>query len=342
MMAATAASVEPAALDRLLTALGSEAPPAMVPPRFDLTHLLWYGGALIILGAMTLFATLAFAQLGGGALTLTALVYAVVFVLAGNHLWTRGLTTPGGLMIAIAVGMAPMAVFGVQDSFGLWGWAGDPGSYVDFYDWINGSWIYMELATIAAGIAALRFYRFPFIVAIIAFALWFMSMDLTPWVFGREAFSWDERKVVSMWFGLALIPIAWAVDLSARRGDFAFWLHLMAIVTFWGGMSLQESDSELNKALYCLINIVLVFLSIFLMRRVYSVFGALGVCFYLGHLANQVFKDSLLFPFALSAIGVLIMAAGLWLHRHRPALSRWMAQGLPAGLRRLRPAHARA
>ena len=78
--AAAAASVEPAALDRLLAALGSEAPPATAPPRFDLTHLLWYGGALVILSAMTLFATVAFAQLGGGALTLTALAYAVVFL----------------------------------------------------------------------------------------------------------------------------------------------------------------------------------------------------------------------------------------------------------------------
>ena len=42
------------------------APPgADLRPRFDLVHLLWYAGALIVIGAMGLFTTLAFAQLGG-------------------------------------------------------------------------------------------------------------------------------------------------------------------------------------------------------------------------------------------------------------------------------------
>jgi AhpC/TSA family len=45
------------------------------------------------------------------------------------------------------------------------------------------------------------------------------------------------------------------------------------------------------------------------MRRVYAVFGALGISIYLGHLADVVFKDSLLFPFALSLIGIAIIAA---------------------------------
>ncbi len=39
-------------------------------PRFDLVHVLWYAGALIVIGAMGLFTSLAFAQLGGGALAL--------------------------------------------------------------------------------------------------------------------------------------------------------------------------------------------------------------------------------------------------------------------------------
>ena len=43
----------------------------------------------------------------------------------------------------------------------------------------------MEIAAIVAGVIALRFYRFPFIVSIIAVALWFMSMDLT-WIFNHS------------------------------------------------------------------------------------------------------------------------------------------------------------
>ena len=339
--AASAIALQPGEVERLLAALPACAAHSSTSSRFDLTHFLWYGGALIVIGAMTLFASLAFAQLGGSVLTAIALAYALVFSVAGEIFWRKGLMTPGGLMFAIAVAMAPLAVYAIQDQLGLWGKFGDPGTYRDFYIWVRGGWVPMELATIAAGTLALLMRRFPFILAIVGAALWFLSMDLTAWIFHGEDFSWDERKIVSMWFGLAVIVVAWLVDRRQSRGDFAFWLHVVGVVTFWTGLTLQDSGSEVSKALYCLINVGLVMASVFLMRRVYSVFGVIGVCLYLGHLANDVFADSLLFPFALSAIGVLVIAAGVWLHKSRAAFDGWMGTHLPDGLRRLRPAHAR-
>jgi hypothetical protein len=340
--AAAAVALDPSSTERLLAALPpSGAPATSEAPRFDLTHVLWYGGALIIIGAMSLFASLAFAQLGGGMLTGIALAYAAIFAIAGEAFWRKGLRTPGGLMFAIAIAMAPLAIYGVQHAFGLWGTFEDPGNYRDFFRWVRGGWLPMEVATILAGIVALWYRRFAFIVAIVAFALWFLSMDLTAWVFQTDDFTWDQRKIVSMWFGVAVIIVAWAVDRVQSRGDFAFWLHLVGVVTFWGGLTLQESDSEVSKALYCLLNVGLVMASVFLMRRVYSVFGVLGICLYLGHLASDVFEDSLLFPFALSAIGVLVIVAGVWLHRSRAGFDAWMGSHLPEGMRRLRPSHAR-
>src|SRR5919108_4384369 len=84
----------------------SAAPRPATRPRFDLVHLLWYAGALIVIGAMGLFTTLAFAQLGGAALALIAVIYAVILAIAGDRLWQRGLLIPGGLLITIAVTMA--------------------------------------------------------------------------------------------------------------------------------------------------------------------------------------------------------------------------------------------
>ena len=105
--------------------------------------------------------------------------------------------------------------------------------------------------------------------------------------------------------------------------------------------ALLDSESELGKAFYCLINVVLLLFALFLERRVYAVFGALGIAAYLAHLAGQVFQDSLLYPFALSLIGVLIIGAGLWLHRRQAAIAQMLALHLPPVLEALRPAHAR-
>jgi hypothetical protein len=242
------------------------------------------------------------------------------------------------LLITVAVTMAPLAVYGVQDALGWWGY-GDPGTYRDFFRWIKGSWLFMDFAAVVAAAVALRFYRFPFIVMPLAIALWFMSMDLAPWLFGETWADWEKRKTLSTGFGLAVLALAWLVDLRAR-GDFAFWLHLFGLVTFWGGLTVMDSNSELSKAIYCVINIVLVLFSIFMQRRAYAVFGALGVASYLGHLSYRVFKDSLLFPFALSLIGVAVIVIGLIYFRRRQLVEAWLAQNLPPAVHALRPAHA--
>jgi hypothetical protein len=141
---------------------------------------------------------------------------------------------------------------------------------------------------------------------------------------------------VSVWFGLGTLIVAWAVDLRAR-GDFAFWLHLFGVLAFWGGMTALDSGSETARFIYCLINIGLVGLGLFLQRRVYVLFGGLGIALYLHYLAEWRFRGSLFYPFALSLIGLAVIGAGLLLHRHATALERVLQDRLPSWLAALRP-----
>jgi hypothetical protein len=338
--AASAGVISTADMDRLLAFLARGSTARTPAARFDAAHLLWYAGALIVIGAMGLFSTVAFSQMGGGALTTCAIVYAAAFAVAGHHLWhRRKLRVPGGLLIAVAVSMAPLAVYGIQSKLGWWSWFGNPGTVRDFYIWVKGSWIFMEIATVIAGVVALRFFRFPFIVAIIAVALWFMSMDLAPWLFDVAHSDFEMRRRVSVCFGLGMLVVAWVVDYRSRDGDFAFWLHLFGLMAFWSGITATTGATEVGRALYCLFNVGLLFVSVIVMRRVYAVFGAIGISFYLGHLAGVVFKNSLLFPFALSLIGIGVVAAGLIYHRKQPAIAAWLAANLPQAVLRARPDH---
>jgi hypothetical protein len=320
-------------------AAGSQIPEQA--PRFDFVNVLWYMGALIVLSAMSLFTTQAFGVWGPKALIATSVVYAIGFIAAGAYLWRgRGLRTPGGLFATCAVGMVPLFIYGIQAATG-----NDPSdthSYHDFYVWVRASWLPMEIGTVLAALAALAFFPFPFLVMPAAFALWFMSMDLTPWLLHSESFTYEQRANVSVMFGLLVLVVAWLVDLRRwRGGDFAYWLHLFGLMAFWGGLTAQNSGSDIGKAIYCLINIGLVFLALFLMRRAYAVFGAFGISLYLGYLAEDVFKDSFLFPFALSGIGILVIGAGLLFHRYGDAVAAFLGRILPGTLRDLRPVHAR-
>jgi hypothetical protein len=306
-------------------------------PKFDVVHLLWYAGTLIVISAMGLFSTLAFSAMGGRALIATAVIYAGLFGWAGHYLWhTKKLRTPGGLLIAVAISMAPLAVYGIQDEFGLWSQFGKPGTVHDFYVWIKGSWIFMEIATIAAALIALHFYRFPFIVLLMAVALWFMSMDIVPWITGSKFGDWETSRRVSVWFGLGILAVALLANWRQRTGDFAFWLYLFGVLTFWGGITASSNGTALDKALYCALNIGFLLISVGLARRVFAVFGTIGIAIYLGDLADKLFKDSLLFPFALSLIGVAIIALGLYFHRHQAEITAWVEERLPEPIKRLR------
>jgi hypothetical protein len=310
--------------------------------RFDLTHLLWYAGALITMSAMGLFSTLAFSSMGGTGLAFTGLAYGAALWFAGDRFWkTPATRTPGGLLIAAAIAMVPLIVFGIQSATNAWAGLEAPGNFQSFYKYIKAGWLPMELATLVVSVLAARRYPFAFIAFPAAFCLWFLSMDIAAYLGGDTDFSFALRRQVSLWFGIGLFLITWLHELKPRKADHAFWLHLVAAMTFWGGLTFQSSSSELSKALYCLINVGLFGLSLYMGRRVYSVFGVVGVMIYLGHLAYEVFKDSLLFPFALSLFGIGIVALGIFIAKRRSSLERWLESRLPEGLHALRPLRAR-
>ncbi len=345
--AALAAGIlEADAAERLKGFLAAREPSPSVPvastSRFDLTHVLWYAGALIIMSAMGLFSTLAFSAMGGAGLAATGIVYGLGLWVAGHRLWQRAETrTPGGLLISAAISMVPLIVFGVQSAADLWPGSNSPGQYRSFFHYIKAGWIPMELATLVVALIAIRRYPFTFIAFPAAVCLWFLSMDLAAWIAKEEGFNYTLRRQVSLAFGVALMLATWLSEVKARSTNYGFWLHLVAAITLWGGLTFQSSNSEWGKLAYCLINIGLIGLSVFLGRRVYAVFGVMGVMIYLGHLAYEVFQDSWLFPFALSAIGIGVVGLGIAYARRQRRIQQWFEARLPTGVQTLRPAHAR-
>ena len=70
----------------------------------------------------------------------------------------------------------------------------------------------------------------------------------------------------------------------------------------------------------------------------FAVFGSLGVAGYLSYLAFSLFKDSLLLPVALTAIGLAVIAAAIAYQKNRARVDAVIIGILPEGFRRLSPA----
>ena len=81
------------------------------------------------------------------------------------------------------------------------------------------------------------------------------------------------------------------------------------------------------------INVAMLLFGAAIGRRVYTVFGALGIAAYLGHLSYKVFKDSLLFPLALMLIGLAVIWLGVLWQRHEAAINSALQRWLPERLR---------
>lgn len=313
-------------------------------PSFKSAHILYYLGGMIAIGAMTLFMTLGWERFGGPGLVLISASYCLVALALTEYLLRRpALSIPAGITSTLAVVMVPLGVYGAQHMLGLWP-ADGPGklAYRDDHTHIDWRWLVMELATLAASAVALWRYRLPFLLLPVAVTLWYMSMDITPMLFGGDSvqFFSVRGRLVSIAFGACMVLLAIAVDSRSRHSrDYAFWLYIFGVLTFWSGLTSLDSNSELDKFLYCCINLAMIAVGAALSRRVFAVFGGLGVAIYLGHLSRSVFQDSMLFPVAVTAIGLAVIAAGVYWQRHEAAVGAWLRSYLPDSVHEIGRAH---
>ncbi|MFY9268800.1 MAG: hypothetical protein WAO55_03520 [Candidatus Manganitrophaceae bacterium] len=303
-------------------------------PSFRFTHVLYYLGGLIAIGAMSLFMTLGWERFGGWGLFFIAFAYAGAGLGLTEFFLNRSrLPIPAGITATFVVVLTPLAVYGLQAALGWWA---EGRVFREYHTHIDWRWIWMELATLGSGTVMLWRYRQPFLVMPIAVTLWYMSMDLTPFLFGEADVTWELRKRVSLWFGLFILLLAFRVDIRSRQEkDFAFWLYLFGVIAFWGGLSMMHSDSELSKFIYLCINLVMIVVGAMLSRRVFAVFGGLGASGYFGHLAYDVFKNSMMFPFVLTIIGLGVIYLGIVWQRHEREISNRLRGLLPLSIREL-------
>jgi hypothetical protein len=298
-------------------------PIALAPEQrkgLNLVPVAYYFGAMMMISACAWFLGDKWEALGSPGIFSTTLVYMMMAVGTGWRLRKKGYVVGGGLLITVAVCLVPLLTYTIEDMIGLWPGA-HPGSYKNYYPWINGSWIVMELATIAAAAIALRYVRFGFLTAPIAFSLWFLSMDLAALISKDANLSWETRKWISVIVGLFTLLVGYGLDKQlrkpgeARSEDFAFWCYLFGMLAFWGGLTAMDSGSEVARGLYATLNIGFIWLAIKLRRSTFLVFGALGVHIYLGHLAYEVFKNSFFFPFVLALLGLSLILVTVWTQR---------------------------
>lgn len=297
-------------------------------PSFQLTHVLYYFGGLLAISAISLFVTTAWDTLRGAPLLiLSSLLFLLGFLLT-QYFTGKKLLIPAGIMAVFSLAVVPLSMYNLQAWLGYLPASYD---YAEFHQWVSWYWVPMELVTLVVSGVMLYFYRFPFLLFPLSIILWYMSMDLWGLLLHHSVMDFSNRAMFSLYFGLGIILAALLVDLkrSDTQKDYAFWLYIFGVLTFWGGLSAQDSHSELGKFLYCCMNVVMIFVSVFLNRRVFAVCGAIGILGYLGHLARSVFENSLMFPIVLMFLGLAIVFMGVYWARWENKLLQYFKPYMP-------------
>lgn len=297
-------------------------------------QVLYYGGGLLVISALTWLLKSSWDEFGPIGMVIISLLYLVLFSFLGYYVfYNKKMILPGGLLFCVAISVMPLLVFSLLRLYNFW-----PASYHydDFYIWIKGKWIVLELTTIIFALVIFAKTKFPFIILMISFALWFLSMDIVPIIFSENTITWTNRSDISQVFGVLMLLCAYFIDLKSKR-EYSFWLYLFGLITLTSGLSVFYNDDTLSLIILLLVHLLMIILSLFLEQTVFMVFGMIGLTEFLSRISYVWFEDSPVFPFLLTIIGLALIFSGMFYQKNQVKISNALQRIIPRSLQNLRP-----
>jgi hypothetical protein len=281
-------------------------------------------GVLLVIGAHAWWSTKGYQAVGIEIVLVLTLLWQAGFLWAAE--WAKraghGLLESG--FAAIVAFYTPLTIFSVEKLLGV---DFDHENYRDFYPWISGGWVFMELGSIAVAAALLYRYRRPFLTLPITLFTGFLLMDATVRIFG-DGFDDDALiKKVVLAGGIVIGLVGVLLDYQGWR-RFAFWPHLTSLWLVAWGLPLCTGDRVWPLFLVAAVDLLV---GIWLARIVYLAAG--GV---IGWIAISMTAHGAMFPFILMAGGILFILTAIWLSKADSPPRRWLDERtLPAPQRDL-------
>jgi hypothetical protein len=250
-----------------------------IHPRWAPWSYLLYAGAFVLLAAAG--GLLAWFSSRYGAFKYTILSF-VVF--AGFAFVARSLRRDGGHPIAAGLfAFAAAVLFGafVLAAYSWFGWEVFTGSA---FGGFNLARLTLVLLALWAALVALRLFRFPLLVLLIAALSWFF---VTDFVSGGG----DWSAIVTFVVGFGFLGWARVFDSDQRR-PYGFWLHVSAGLTIGGSLLFFLHHGHFEWALIVVGGLLFVKLADSFDRASWAVFGSIGILAAATHFATAFSHES--------------------------------------------------
>lgn len=295
----------------------------IVRARWSSSSFLLYAGAFVVLFAVVaLLGDLSSTHSDGGFFGWSALVFAVLAVVA-LVFETVGHRVVAGLFAFISLIAFSVFVGAFEDLIGILD-AGD-GPFEGF----RWGLLLLELVIITASLILLARFQFPLLVLPVAFISWLFVVDL---VSGGG----DWSAIVSIVVGFFLLLVGAGMDRI-----YGFWVHVVAGLAIGGGFLYLWHSANWEWILIAIIALFYFLLAGGLDRSSYAVLGTIGLYLAWSHFVDKWTDTSVSTPLYGESLtpelseqsgsssvwgaallyalyGFVILGIGLWLERRRP------------------------
>jgi hypothetical protein len=262
-------------------------------PWTNASFLAYLGGLTILASILALLSVQSDEHGAVGLVLWASLILAILasFAFAARE---TGHPVTAGLLAASSVGAFVVFAGALFDWFG---WLPDTHDDQVFLNGFHVGLLAVELLTVVAAAVALRLFRFPLLVLVLAVASWLFVFDLL-------SNGGDWAAILTIVIGLVFLLAAIAVDDGPSR-PFAFWLHVAAGLAIGGGLLWFFHGGDFDWVLIAVAGLLYVALGNRLARSSWVVLGAWGVLQTAAHWADKwsdvtnTFGLFFLFPFTI-------------------------------------------
>ena len=232
----------------------------------------YISGALLIIGSLTWFTSLAYDNADSLALFWLGLFYVAGFGATGVYFWNQTPTKNdyskivGGIFLTIAAAVTPVATFALD-------------RYFNWHYFYRGS---VESATlVGASLIALSIADFSPLAIPLNLGVWtWVITAITP-------FAWSHPDVIDVYtltliLGAINLIVGFSLKISKPTNSYSFWFYLFGLAQFCGSLN-QEFygpwyNFETFKIVYFVINFVIFVSALPLNQAMFLLFGGYGIC----------------------------------------------------------------
>jgi hypothetical protein len=234
------------------------------------SFLTYAGGLTVLVAAFSLLGVIS-ADHGKGAFAGWSVLFFLAIEACAFALRRRRRPVAAGIFAFVAVGMFAVMLGAF---FSWFGWLhGGNGPFSGFHVGL----LAVELLAIVVALVALRVFRFPLLVLIVAGLGWYFVTDVLS-----SGGNWTA--LVTLFVGIVLFFIGLSIDGGDSR-PYGFWVHFVAGLTVGGSLLYFWHSGDFRWTLIIIASLVFIGIGSAARRSIWAVLGAVGLALATGHFA---------------------------------------------------------